>query len=140
MKDNSIWVRLEESEEIGELQSFALRLLEEGLGGDVRLIAYITNHNRTEMQSHIYDLSEKALIPLYEKYGEENVKFVETNSEQVRESSLSPLERIASALEGIESSLGSIEESLDNLADCVIEDKGMSSRFCVTGAVTAYEP
>lgn len=118
MRESSIWVQLETQEEIEELQNFALQLLEEGLGGEIRLKAYV-KHLMVKDLPHIYNLSEDALVPLYEKYGEENVKLVEPRETDYVEPEyterLDPLDRIADALERISDNLDLAAQSLEVL-------------------------
>lgn len=74
--------------------------------------------------SHIYDVSEDALVSLYEKYGEWNVALTESGevpeSWISRSSSADPLDRIADALENIVGTLESISQTLDELEACIV--------------------
>ena len=126
-----IWIRIAEAGKVQETQRFILSLLEEELGGNIPVSLYAAKNRSVVPMSHVYDLSEKALIPLYEKFGEENVKLKEQYSEdeaQTSNQAANPLDRIAVAMEGI-------NQSLEVLAGCV----GIGGSFCIAGDVITSE-
>lgn len=133
MKTRKIWIRIKSPDVVGDAQSYIMRLLDEQLGGEIPVTLYIENQKRVEALSHIYDLSEKAIIPLYEKFGEENVKCAKEKQPQD-----SQLERIAASLEEISHYLYEINDSLEKLSelsDCISE-VGPNKKFCISGDVS----
>lgn len=123
-----VMIRLWEPEDVKDAQEFILYLGEEKLLGDIPVELYVDSTGDVLELSHIYDVSESALIPLYEKFGEENVRLRDRNvSDNVGLSS--DLFRIADALEGI-------QQSLDKLAACTGDTKGYGRRLYIAGDVT----
>ena len=137
-----------------EAQQFILSLGEEELLGEIPVILYVNSIRKKVSLSHVYDVSEGALIPLYEKYGDRNVKLEEYSSpdnvawhlrsesqprhDEIRQE---PLERIADALESINSHLAEacdrlqgIEETLDS---CICK-YGNNHFLCITGNVSTH--
>ncbi len=118
----TLWIRIEKREEVKEAQDFILHVLaEEGLTGEVP-VKLCTEQQSVVPLSHIYDVSEDALVSLYEKYGERNVKLTEAGlmPESWSSRTADPLEYIADALENISGALESISQTLDELEDCIV--------------------
>lgn len=140
-----IWIKIYNSDEVENAQRFILSLGDEGLLGDIPVKLYIESTRGIRDLSHVYDVSEKALIPLYEKYGEMNVKIMEHTDSDIKEYEESSymnedqLTRIAEALEGINNNLSDIALSLDSLdqtLDGCISRNGNNSFICITGNVS----
>lgn len=137
MKIQKVWIKIPDQSEKEEAQHFILSLAEEGLLGDIPVILYVADIKEKMALSHIYDVSEKALIPLYEKYGEENVKLSDMELRSLaggygRVPEADPLERIADSLEQIAIVLDSIA---DNINEVVYEGKNGQKYLCIDGFV-----
>ena len=118
----TLWIRIEKREEVKEAQDFILHVLaEEGLTGEVP-VKLCTEQQSVVPLSHIYDVSEDALVSLYEKYGERNVKLTEAGlmPESWSSRTADPLEYIADALENISGALESISQTLGEREDCIV--------------------
>jgi len=148
-----LWIRAYETKEIEDIQKFILSLGDEGLLGEIPVKLFFYNTMEIKTLSHIYDVSDKALIPLYEKYGEMNVKILEhadSGSGQYEESEYTDedrcinedqLTRIADALETINGNLADMAEMLESidekLSGC-ISHVGNNNFLCVTGNISTY--
>lgn len=146
-----LWIRLWDSEEVKEAQQFILSLGEEELLGEIPVILYINSTREKTKLSHIYDVSDDALIPLYEKYGDENVRMesspdavawhlmAEPEPETYDTVQENPLVRIADALESISSILSEMSLSLDSIDQTLtgcIASNGNNHFLCITGNVS----
>ena len=128
-------IRLCKPEDVKDAQDFILYLGEENLLGDIPVVLYFDSTDYMLELSHIYDVSENALIPLYEKFGEKNVSFRDKADTLDSVGLVLELSRIADALERIQRSM----EILEKISDCISSSR-YGDRFCITGDVTAYEP
>lgn len=142
MKNTNVWIKIEDSKKLEGVQDFILSLSEEDLLGEIEVTLYAEKERAKCRLSHIYDVSEEAIPVLKEKYGDKNVKVVDSrdNSLEVvlNEPAPTTIDRIADALESISRSLESIDQSLEDateiLMDCQVKNQ-YGSAIAVTGTI-----
>lgn len=72
--DKKLWIRIPCESGRDEAEYFISKLTEDESFADVPVVLYAGDTQKNIRLSCAYNVSEKALIPLCEKYGEENVK------------------------------------------------------------------
>lgn len=138
MIKRELWIRVENPRKMEDIQNFILSLAEEELLGDIEVILYFEKARSKCKLSHIYDVSEKAVPVLKEKYGDKNVKMSESYFQDCADTGPAPLERIADALEAISSILESIDQSLEAVSDVVGDAQVKGPHGCaiaITGII-----